>query len=58
MSTVLTILSNLEWLRVANKYLENLQVSTVSEYGTITTIRDNKDDSFNKEFDYIASNMG
>ena len=48
----------LEWLRVANKYLENLQIHNVSKYGTVKTIRDNKDDSFVTEFDYIASNMG
>lgn len=58
MSTILTILNPLDWLRVANKYLENLQVCNVSDYGTVRTIRDNKDDSFVTEFDYIASNMG
>ena len=58
MSTILMISNPLEWLRVANKYLENLQIHNVSEYGTVKTIRDNKDDSFVTEFDYIASNMG
>jgi len=58
MSTILSLLQDLTWFRMANKYIENLQVHNVSEYGTVKTIRDNKDDSFVTEFDYIASNMG
>lgn len=48
----------MQWFREANKYLENLQVCNVSQYGTITVIKDKKDDSFVDEFDYIVSNMG
>jgi len=48
----------MEWLRYANKYLENLNVTSVSEYGTITVIRNVDDSLFSSEFDYIVSNMG
>jgi len=58
MSTILMIPLAMQWFREANKYLENLQVCNVSQYGTITVIKDKKDDSFVDEFDYIVSNMG
>lgn len=48
----------MEWFRYANKYLENLNVTSISEYGTVTVIRDDDDSDFSSEFDYIVSNMG
>lgn len=48
----------LQWLRQANKYLENLFVSSTSKYGTVTVKRDKNDSNFSTEFDYIVSNMG
>lgn len=48
----------IEWLRYANKYLENLFVVSTSIYGTTTVKNDRKDKEFSDEFDYIVSNMG
>jgi hypothetical protein len=58
MSQILVRPLGMEWLRTANKYLENLQVVHTSEYGTVTVQRDINDNDFSNEFDYIVSNMG
>jgi hypothetical protein len=57
-SQILQIPLGLQWFRQANKYLENLCVSSTSKYGTVTVKRDKKDSNFTSEFDYIVSNMG
>lgn len=56
MSQILTVDLGMEWFRNANKYLENLYRIDTSKYGYITVKRDEKDDSFQKEFDFIVSN--
>jgi len=48
----------MEWFRNANKYLENLYRIDTTMYGTITVKRQEFDQSFQDEFDYIISNMG
>lgn len=48
----------MEWFRQANKYLENLNVLSTSEYGIVRVKRDVDDSLFSKEFDYIATHMG
>lgn len=58
MSQILHIPLGMEWFRNANKYLENLYQLSTSNYGTITVKRQENDDSFQDEFDYIISNMG
>ena len=58
MSQILHIPLGMEWFRNANKYLENLYQLSTSNYGTITVKRQESDDSFQDEFDYIISNMG
>ena len=58
MSQILQIPLGLQWFRQANKYLENLRVSSTSKYGTVTVKRDKNDSNFTSEFDYIVSNMG
>lgn len=58
MSQILQIPLDLQWFRYANKYLENLVQISTTMYGTVTVNKDQKDDSFEKEFDYIVSNMG
>ena len=58
MSQILQIPLNLQWFRQANKYLENLHVTSTSNYGTVTVKRDENDSNFTSEFDYIVSNMG
>ncbi len=50
--------TNWEWFRYANKYIENLYVQTINKYGLVQVHRDETDDSFKDEFDYIISNMG
>ncbi len=58
MSQILHIPLGMEWFRNANKYLENLYQLSTSNYGTVTVKRQENDDSFQDEFDYIISNMG
>ncbi len=58
MSQILHIPLDLQWFRYANKYLENLIQISTTMYGTVTVKKDKKDDSFEKEFDYIVSSMG
>lgn len=58
MSQILDIPLGLQWFRYANKYLENLMQISTTMYGTVTVKKDKKDDSFEKEFDYIISSMG
>lgn len=48
----------LEWFRQSNKYLENLIQISTSDYGNVTVNKEEKDKSFEKEFDYIIRNMG
>ncbi len=48
----------LEWFRQSNKYLENLVQISTSNYGTVTVHRDDEDNSFEKEFDYIIKSLG
>jgi len=58
MSQILHIPLGMEWFRNANKYLENLYQLSTSNYGTITVKRQEFDQSFQDEFNYIISNMG
>jgi hypothetical protein len=58
MSQILHIPLGMEWFRNANKYLENLYRIDTTMYGTVTVKRQETDDSFQDEFDYIISNMG
>lgn len=56
-SQILQIPLGLEWFRMANKYLENLNKISTSDYGTVTVIRDEKDEAFVAEFDYLSSRI-
>ncbi len=58
MSQIFQFDLGLEWFRHSNKYLENLVQISTSNYGTVTVHRDDKDDSFSKEFDYIIKSLG
>lgn len=58
MSQIFMLDLGMEWFRYANKYLENLVQISTSNYGTVTVHRDDKDDSFEKEFDYIIQSLG
>ena len=58
MSQIFFIDSGLEWFRQSNKYLENLIQISTSDYGNVTVNKEEKDKSFEKEFDYIIRNMG
>lgn len=58
MSILIQMIPSLDWLRMANKYLENLYRIDTSKYGYVTVKRDVKDDKFIDEFDYIVKNMG
>ena len=58
MSILMQIPLSMEWLRMANKYIENLYRIDTSKYGYVTVRRDVKDDKFIDEFDYIVKNMG
>jgi hypothetical protein len=58
MSQILMIQLGLQWFRDANKYIENLYQLSTSKYGTITVKRNEKDDKFIDEFDFIIKNMG
>jgi len=58
MSQILHIPLQLEWFRMANKYIENLYVIDTSKYGYITVKRDIKDNGFQSEFEFIIKEMG
>ena len=58
MSQIFMLDLGMEWFRYANKYLENLVQISTSNYGTVTVQKDDKDDSFEKEFDYIIQSLG
>lgn len=55
MSQLLDVPLGLQWFREANKYLENLYKIETSKYGTVTVIKNEKDDSFIREFDFIST---
>ena len=57
MSQLLQIPLGMEWFREANKYIENLYLTSTSEYGTVTVLKDNNDSLFLDEFDFIIKNM-
>lgn len=48
----------LEWFRQSNKYLENLIQISTSNYGNVTVHKDEEDQTFEKEFDYIIKSLG
>ena len=58
MSQILQITLGMDWFRNSNKYLENLYQYTVSAYGTVNVKKDQKDQTFVDEFDFIIRNMG
>ena len=58
MSQIFMLDLGMEWFRYANKYLENLVQISTSNYGTVTVQKDDKDNSFEKEFDYIIQSLG
>jgi|TARA_R110000737_G_C14465465_1_gene465786 hypothetical protein len=58
MSQIFQFQIGLEWFRQSNKYLENLIQISTSDYGNVTVNKEEKDKSFEKEFDYIIRNMG
>jgi len=58
MSQIFQFQIGLEWFRQSNKYLENLIQISTSDYGNVTVHKEEKDKSFEKEFDYIIRNMG
>jgi hypothetical protein len=58
MSQIFMLDLGLEWFRQSNKYLENLVQISTSNYGTVTVHRDDEDNSFEKEFDYIIKSLG
>ena len=58
MSQIFQFQIGLEWFRQSNKYLENLIQISTSDYGNVTVNKEEKDKSFEKEFDYIIHNMG
>ena len=58
MSQIFYLNLGLEWFRQSNKYIENLYQISTSLYGTITVKKQEKDESFKKEFDYIIQNLG
>ena len=58
MSQIFFIDSGLEWFRQSNKYLENLIQISTSNYGNITVHKEEEDQTFEKEFDYIIKSLG
>ena len=51
---VLQTKMNIEWLRMANKYLEN-QYNHKNNWGVIEIVKkDSFDEAFSKEFDFIC----
>jgi len=58
MSQIFQFDLGLEWFRQSNKYLENLIQISTSNYGNITVHKEEKDQTFEKEFDYIIKSLG
>lgn len=58
MSQIFQFDLGLEWFRQSNKYLENLIQISTSNYGNITVHKDEEDQTFEKEFDYIIKSLG
>lgn len=58
MSQIFQFDLGLEWFRQSNKYLENLIQISTSNYGNITVHKDEEDQTFEKEFDYIIQSIG
>jgi len=46
-----------EWLRMANRYIESLYAYKFDKWTNATIIDKKHDDSFEKEFDFIASTL-
>ena len=46
-----------EWLRMANRYIESLYAYKFDKWTNSTIIDKKHDDSFEKEFDFIASTL-
>lgn len=57
MSQIFDIPLGLEWFRMSNKYIENLYRIDTSKYGTVTVKREEKDDDFIREFEFVISTM-
>lgn len=47
----------MQWFRDSNKYIENLYLVSTSNYGTSTVLKDNKDDAFVAEFEFIIEHI-
>ena len=58
MSQIFQFDLGLEWFRQSNKYLENLIQISTSNYGNITVHKEEEDQTFAKEFDYIIKSIG
>jgi hypothetical protein len=58
MSQIFQFDLGLEWFRQSNKYLENLIQISTSNYGNITVHKEEEDQTFEKEFDYIIQSIG
>jgi hypothetical protein len=58
MSQIFQFDLGLEWFRQSNKYLENLIQISTSNYGNITVHKEEEDQTFEKEFDYIIKSLG
>ena len=58
MSQIFQFDLGLEWFRQSNKYLENLIQISTSNYGNITIHKEEEDQTFEKEFDYIIKSIG
>jgi hypothetical protein len=58
MSQILMVELGLDWFRNANKYIENLKQFCMSRWGDVTILRNENDDKFIDEFDFIIKNMG
>ena len=57
MSQIFQFDLGLEWFRQSNKYLENLIQISTSNYGNITVHKEEEDQTFEKEFDYIIQSI-
>ncbi len=58
MSQIFQFDLGLEWFRQSNKYLENLIQISTSNYGNVTVHKEEEDQTFEKEFDYIIQSIG
>ena len=58
MSQIFQFDLGLEWFRQSNKYLEILIQISTSNYGNITVHKEEEDQTFEKEFDYIIQSIG